>query len=549
MNRTLENRFYYLDNFHTVVNWITERYDALLDDAERDFIARFAGLPQSSRALLVRMVMRKGELFRSGKLRYDEIGDTRKAAGPLVEAGWVDGEPLLTLDQLFVLLTKTEIEKLFHDRLTKPASRKGEQLDALRDAYPDARTFGQWHGHVEECVYQLRIGELCDRLRLMFFGNLHQDWTEFVLSDLGIYRYEKVEFSASSQAFRSRRDVDDYLHIFRCRERFEAGESVAEVLADVPARALDNAWLEQRRARFLFHVAQHFERLQDWDNALRLYTGIHHPGARVRRIRVMELCGLHEQALGLAKEAAAQPESEAESQQLQRMLPRLLRKAGQPKPSARVKRNVTEFELRLPQPQDAYSVEELVRSHIAASDAPAWYVENTLVNSLFGLLCWKAVFTAVPGAFFHPFHVGPADLHSEDFRLRRGEAFDDCLAALDSERYKDIIRGNYRDKSGIQSPFVYWDILDEKLLETALACIPAAHLKRWFERILLDIRSNRSGFPDLIQFWPAEKRYRMVEVKAPGDRLQDNQLRWLDFFVEHDMPVAVCYVQWTEDAA
>lgn len=549
MNRTLENRFYYLDNFHTVVTWIGDRYAGLLDDGERDFIARFADMPQPSRALLVRMVMRKGELFRSGKLRYEEIGDTHEAAALLADAGWVDGDPLLTLEQLFGLLTKTEIETLFRPHLPRAASRKSEQLDALRNAFPEARTFAQWHADTDERVYRLRIGPLCDRLRLMFFGNLHQDWTEFVLSDLGIYRYEKVEFSTSSQAFRSRKDVDDYLHLFRCRERFEAGEPVEEVLADVPVDPLDNSWLEQRRAKLLFHVAQHVERLQEWDHALRLYTGIRHPGARVRTIRVMELCGRHDAALALAQEAAGQPESEAESQQLQRMLPRLLRKLGQPKPPALKQRPVTQFDLCLPQPQHAYCVEELVRDHIAQPDAPAWYVENTLINSLFGLLCWNAVFTAVPGAFFHPFHAGPADLHSADFRLRRGKVFEECLSALDSDRYKHIIRQRYRDKSGILSPFVYWDILDEDLLALALDCIPASHLKHLFERILLDIRSNRSGFPDLIQFWPSEKRYRMVEVKAPGDRLQDNQLRWLDFFAEYDMPVAVCYVQWAEDAA
>ena len=40
-----------------------------------------------------------------------------------------------------------------------------------------------------------------DRLRLLFFGNLHQDWTEFVLSDLGLFRYEQVEFSSASRGF------------------------------------------------------------------------------------------------------------------------------------------------------------------------------------------------------------------------------------------------------------------------------------------------------------------------------------------------------------
>lgn len=39
----------------------------------------------------------------------------------------------------------------------------------------------------------------------------------------------------------------------------------------------------------------------------------------------------------------------------------------------------------------------------------------------------------------------------------------------------------------------------------------------------------------------------MIEVKGPGDRLQDNQLRWLDFCAEHGMPVEVCYVQWAAD--
>ena len=38
------------------------------------------------------------------------------------------------------------------------------------------------------------------------------------------------------------------------------------------------------------------------------------------------------------------------------------------------------------------------------------------------------------------------------------------------------------------------------------------------------------------------------EVKGSGDRLQDNQVRWLDYYAKHDMPVAVCYVQWAKEA-
>ena len=161
------------------------------------------------------------------------------------------------------------------------------------------------------------------------------------------------------------------------------------------------------------------------------------------------------------------------------------------------------------------------------------------------MLCWSAIFKPIPGAFFHPFHRGPADLHSADFQRRRARDFDACLDQLDSGGYRDTIWRNFAAKAGIQSPFVSWDLLDHALLALALDCIPAAHLKKWCERILLDIKTNRCGFPDLIQFWPAEKRYRMIEVKGPGDRLQDNQKRWLDYCARHDMPVSVCYLQWS----
>jgi hypothetical protein len=177
------------------------------------------------------------------------------------------------------------------------------------------------------------------------------------------------------------------------------------------------------------------------------------------------------------------------------------------------------------------------------------YVENSLINSLFGLLCWPAIFAPLPGAFFHPFQRGPVDLLNEDFQQRRAELFQACLSELDDGRYAATIRQRFVDKWGVQSPFVFWGAVNELLLEQALACLPAEHLKHWFNRLLLDIKANRAGMPDLIQFWPQHKTYRMIEVKGPGDRLQDNQLRWLEFCHQHQMPVAVCYVQWAEQGA
>ena len=91
-------------------------------------------------------------------------------------------------------------------------------------------------------------------------------------------------------------------------------------------------------------------------------------------------------------------------------------------------------------------------------------------------------------------------------------------------------------------------LMFDALLALALACIPAAHLKLLFARLLRDVKANRSGFPDLVRFWPAEQRYELVEVKGPGDKLQDNQIRWLEYCAAHGIPVRVCHVRWRDGA-
>lgn len=546
MIKVLENPFYYLDNFHLVLDWIGERYDDLLTADERAFIHGFPALPQTARALFVRMVMRKGELFRASKLSYAEIGNSMAAAAPLADQGWITADPVLTLDQLFELLQKPEIGRLFQLSPQEKTLRKAEQLEALRPRHDGAHRFSAWYPDAGDQVYRIVTQSLCDRLRLIFFGNYHQDWTEFVLSDLGIYQYEKVAFSPAARGFRTRHDIDNYLQLHQCRERFQAGDAIADVLADLPPCAPDNEWLRSRRDKLLFQFAQQLEKQQDWAAAHVLYADCAYPGARARAIRVLEKDGRHEAAYALLQTAWAQPESEAERLQLLRMAPRLARSLGQARPTATAPVQPERIDLSLPPPDQPSYVELLVRDHLTRDDAPVYYVENALINSLFGLLCWDAVFSAIPGAFFHPFHRGPADLHSADFQRRRAPQFAACLAQLDDGGYRATILRNFDAKYGIQSPFVFWEALDEQLLALALDCIPPLHLRHAFERILQDVKANRSGFPDLIQFFPAERRYAMIEVKGPGDRLQDSQQRWIDYCAAHDMPVAVCYLQWAQ---
>ncbi|MFJ4131002.1 VRR-NUC domain-containing protein [Pseudomonas cyclaminis] len=549
MANPLDDPLYYLHNFRQVLHWLGQRYADLLEPDEEHFIQQFDSLAQPSQALLVRMVMRKGVHFRAGKLSYQEVGCTHAAAMPLRALGWVDDQCLLAFEEVFALLQKGEILSTFKPWIDHPKGNKADWLEGLTAQFSETRSFAQWCPALAEPLYSLTVMDLCDRLRLMFFGNLHQDWSEFVLADLGIYTYEKVAFCTESRGLRSRDDVHGVLFLHQCQHAFETGAALHDVLAQVATLTTDNPWLEKRRAKLLFQVGQYCERSAELALAEQIYRTCAYPGARARLIRVLERQEDYAQAMALASAAQQAPESAAEQQHLLRVMPRLRRKLGEPRLPKLKPRDVSRLDLELALPEPVMSVEYCVQAHLSEPDAPVHYVENGLINSLFGLLCWDAIFAPLPGAFFHPFQRGPADLHSEDFHQRRAPLFAACFEQLQDEQYKHLIRQRYADKWGIQSPFVFWNLLSEDLLEQALECLPAAHLRYWFERLLLDIRANRAGMPDLIQFWPAQKTYRMIEVKGPGDRLQDNQLRWLEFCGEHQMPVTVCYVRWAEQPA
>jgi len=545
---SVDDPLYYLHNFRQVLLWVEQRYADLLDPHELAFMQAFAGLDAPAQALMVRMVMRKGELFRSDRLEYTEIGDTCSALQSLEALGWVREPEQLSLEQLFALLRKDELASGFAGLLSRPRAAKSDLLSQLQALAPAPRPLSEWFAQAPVRIVQWCLQPLCDRMRLLFFGNLYQDWSEFVLADLGLLRFEQVPFSPGSRALQQRSEVDLALALHQCAERLEQGERPGSIVQALAGWHSDNPWLARRHGRLLFALGQQCERLGDWDLALAVYAQSSHAQARIRQVRVLERSERWQQAHALAVQLAEAPANPLEVQALQRVLPRLVRKLGGPAQPRRRARPAQVIELELPREHAALGVEEAVRQHLAQAGGEVHYVENTLFNSLFGLLCWDAIFAPVPGAFFNPFQAAPQDLHDCDFQARRAAQFDACLGRLDDGTHHQAILDRYAAKQGLQSPFVFWPMLSDALLTQALACLPAAHLKHCFLRLLQDIRNNRAGMPDLIQFWPEQGLYRMVEVKGPGDRLQDNQLRWLEFCAEHGLPVAVCHVRWSEAA-
>ncbi len=551
----LDNPLYYLENMETVVRWVLDHHGDLLTATECCRLETFLELETAQKALLTRLVMRSGELFRADKLVYPELGSPVPEILPrLVSGDWLDADPLLDLDELFRLFTLPELRPAFADALqslghgrTVP---KATMKAVLSEYLSGQRPMAEWFDAGDARVIRLQHMPLFERVRLMFFGNLRQSWSDFVLVELGYQNYEQVPLTAESRAFSRREEVDCYLAMQACRDQLDQGGLASEVWPQVP-EPVDNAWLASRRDRLLLELGRQAERQGDRDLALTAWAGSQHREARLKQLRLLERMKRFEEAWQIASHWHTEELSDAERQGLDRILKRLAPKVGEPKPAPAVTQPINEWQVSLPRPV-AGSVEWAAAEHLNQPEAPVAYVENTLINGLFGLLCWPVIFKPVPGAFFHPFHTGPADLTREDFVARRRSDFEACFVMLGDGRYQQRILDTWHDKQGVANPFVIWPALSEALIELALACIPAEHLEAMFRRLLLNVKEHRSGFPDLIQFHPQrhedKPRYEMVEVKGPGDRLQDHQRRWLDFFAREGIPASVCYVRWDDDA-
>lgn len=537
---------YYLANFHFLIEWIITHYDDLLSDEEKRFVEIFQILPHPSQCLLVRLASRKGPFFRTDKLCYPEIGSIADAAEILISTNLITTESLLSLTETANLLTKIELQNLFS--AAYKTERKIDLMARISAIYPETKIWQEWTQDKLGQVYYLKIQDILSNFLLLFFGNLYQDLTEFVLQDLGLFRYENYTIDHQHRIFKNREELVQYQELAELHEELVTANSLEhliEIAGKLPPSTTSHA-LKRRRAKICNKIAYEFERHNQFEIALSLYQESGLPPARERQIRLLEKQGDYAAAWQMLEVLFEQPIDEQELQVAERLALRLAKKIGKTYSRKSCSPIVEESLSLIPLFDNAgaiKNVEEIVRLHFESPSTPCLYVENQLLTSLFGLWLWPEIFRSLNGAFANPFQSAPLDLYDENFISNRPKIAE-LWQLFEDNSHKQHIRNHWRHKQGIANHFVSWALLDEETLELALDCIPAQHLKLIFERILFDIKNNRSGLPDLIQFSPSEHTYVMLEVKGPGDRIQDNQRRWLDFFSTNKIPAKVIYVSW-----
>lgn len=539
-----DSPLYYLANFQFVLAFIAARYNDLLAPPEQAFIQQFQALPRDAQALLVRLIMRSRDVFIEDALNYVEISALRPALQALHTVGFIEQNTEIGLEDVFCLCKKADILKAFSAAGLSAKQSKAEMQAMLSHRHPELKTLEDWLKLDGVCALRLLVRPTVDTFRLLFFGNLYQDWSEFVITDLGHLRYESIVIPETSRGFTSRTDLDTCLQLHELRICLEAGEPVHELFQRLPSDTSSvSPAVASRVAKFVFQLGQAAERGKDWQLAKTIYQACGYKGARHRLLRVHEQLSDWPAAFALAQDILLAPSGEDELQATRRALPRLARKLKQPVP---ITPELIQAETDLLSLNEAPTVcvEVSVAQAISRDNRQVHYVENTLFSSLFGLVFWEAIFAPSPGAFFHPFQSGPADLFHPDFATRRENELAAGFESLTSDDLAESLITRWQSKFGLQNPFVFWQQLDENLILRALSCISRESLRIIFTRMLADLKNHRSGIPDLIVFDTASASFELIEVKAPNDRVQDNQARWMDYFLRHDIPCRVVHVSW-----
>lgn len=534
---------YYLTNFNKLLDTILQLHADLLNPADHSFIHQFRQQPQNAQQLYVRLICRRGPHFLQERLSYPEIINLPAASRQLAAAGLLQIDSPLSFTELCTLLNVADIKLLFG---IKGSTKKASLQDALETEFGDQlRPFSAWCQAADAPLGSLLTplyGDTVQRCCLIFFGNLYQDLSQFVVSDLGIMQFEPYPLERQTRPFATPGDVDTYLALHTIGEQLEAlGEASSEQLQLI-CQPQDASRVELKRNRLIHQLGTRLERQQQLDAAVQVYHSASQAPNRERLIRVLFKQEHFQQAKRHCRALCEDKPNAEEAAFCEQFLPRIERKLGGPA----VKRQREHYnEISVELADHGQRVELQVLAHYEQQGYRGVWSENDLFNALFGLLFWDVIFAPLPGVFSHPYQLAPLDFNSPTFATRRRDLFKaqlQHLKTLKMQGLQQAVLDQYRLKQGTQNPFVSWKRVSAEMLEQFVSAIPEPTLLLIMEHFCTDPRAYRAGFPDLFLWHPKRTDYLLLEVKGPGDALQNSQKRWLKVFQRIGVHYQICWV-------
>ena len=553
---------YYAANLRGVVAHLSQHQAELLGVSAARDLTRIMGLTEQPLRLLARLITRSTPVVRVDSLNYDEIADTQTALAELVKQALVEVNPPVATDLLLARLRVAEIRLAFPSRQAR-CKTKQALLEMVVDHYGEDQVQAIIGARIS--WVHLRCRDSLQRMLIAYFGSARGDFSDFVIRDLGLVKFEGYPIDANCRVFATAADMQRYLDL-RALVRLPHHQRLAalpwlrgflcQTSSTTSAPSLANPDLQRRWDRLLIAWGRDFERGSDDDTALQCYGLAEAHPARERQVRILQ------KRVKSSKSSKARRPIEpteahspiapsdpavAAQQLLQNMVvqPHCLTEA------LFARKQIAPGEKTagtgVPWPETVWRVakgsyprvEQRVLEALVSNGGVGWHVENALFTTLLGLAFWECLFAPIPGMFSHPFQSGPRDLFWPDFRARRKDLF--------KQRFDELskpgalwrqIRRIVTDRFGVSCSLVNWSVASPSVLAAVQRSMRPEQLLQIFDYMLRDLQQTRTGLPDLFLSY-APGRFELVEVKGPGDQLQPNQRVWLAALVDMQIPCRV----------
>ena len=553
---------YYLDYFNYLLDFVQEKYRHILNENEWRFLRKYYCLSEDAQCLFIRFCNRKGLFFKVNKLSYAELTDIPALLNELLEREFIetiDGEKHQTFGkELLSVFGKDELAlnfstptalaiKLPTENITPYKKLKKEELvevvlqdfafehiiDILKQAEP-----------VIKVCFEFEV----TFMKFLFFGNRYLDMTEFVMRDMGLVQFEHHDDDKLVARFNNRKDAEDKWLITDQNDLFNQLKDTAPALEiyDWFMNFTDSVndiseIAKPSYERLILKVGIYLEKSKLYDEALNTLRLTEQVPSRERQVRTLQKLKSIDEAISLCQLMIEYPKNADEKFFASDFLNQINSKKRTHKKSTtswlHQSESITISE------GFRHQVEMGVVDYYESEGKLAVFAENNIWRAMFGLIFWDIVFDPSLVAFHHPFQRRPSDLYLPDFYEKRKDLI---ISHLDSFEHKQALLAymgeRYESKFGIANPFVIWMEEMWLIVRKAVEVIEFEALKKILHEMSKNLVENLRGFPDLFMWDDTD--YCFVEVKSPTDNLSNQQLFWLQFFLETGVKSKVLRVYW-----
>ncbi|WP_033016296.1 exonuclease domain-containing protein [Pseudoalteromonas sp. BSi20495] len=541
---------YYLAHFRELIEFVTSKCMHLLEPKHSEFISKINQLDEQSQCMLARVYSRKPYLVQAQSLNYEEITSPHQAIYTLKKAGILFEPNEQHYSQLLAHLTKPSLVELlsnYSEQISfKKSAAKGELVDIAREffkACPQelAPLYSQYVINNRSDYYEY--------FEFLFAGKLsggdvnHQN--RFVMRDLGLTatreghseslsRFETLDEAQSNYllnryrlAFKNITDESDYVAL--------ASQVLVQAAHGVIAIVLKNKLLVRLYRQL---------KIVDSELAFSLLEGcVDDSEAQEIQIREQYRLGNKEWVKARLEAIIENPLTDDLLYFADDFLMRKFNKKTRSRLSAMLADTQCVLEI-----DELYrgEVEQGVNDYYTRQGMAVFNTENTLWQSLFGLVFWHELFVESPYPPCNEFDIYPQVLRLGNFyeaqQTQINERLAQCqtsqallnLVCKHAAQYFEQPNGLFRWRSNLLEP------LEALILNSPIKAL-IAHLTAMSKHYL----QLKDGYPDLMVINNGQVHFE--EVKAPGDKLRRNQLTTIDNLKNVGFTVHIAAVKWFVD--